>query len=230
MRRVEKKTDVSISRVTRSKAAAESAYDRMSRFYDLLAGSSERPFMEKGLRRLALRKGERVLEIGFGTGHGIVRMAKSVGSAGKVFGIDLSEAMRSIAAERARREGVDAWVELRRGDAAALPYPADGLDAVFMSFALELFDTPEIPTVLSECRRVLRPGGRIGIAAMQASEHPGIMLRLYEWAHTAFPSAVDCRPIHAGASLRQAGFRLLHSEEASMWGLPVAIVVGVKPE
>jgi ubiquinone/menaquinone biosynthesis C-methylase UbiE len=218
-----------VSRVTRSKAQAESAYDRMSRFYDLLAGDSERRFMEAGLRRLALREGERALEIGFGTGHAIVSMARSVGPGGCVYGIDISSAMRAVAEDRARREGVGVWVDLRQGDAASLPFPAGSLDAVFMSFTLELFDTPEIPAVLAECRRVLRPGGRIAVVAMLAMEHPGLMLRLYQWAHGAFPSAVDCRPIYPGDSLRRAGFHLRHSEKASMWGLPVEIVMGDKP-
>lgn len=218
-----------IARVTRSKAAAESAYDRMSRFYDRLAGGSERAFMEDGLRRLALRPGDRALEIGFGTGHAIVAMAKSVGPAGRVCGIDLSGAMLTLAEERTRREGVAERVELRRGDGAALPYAAGIMDAVFLSFTLELFDTPEIPVVLAECRRVLRPGGRIAVVAMSAAERPGLPLRLYLWAHKTFPAAVDCRPIFAGKSLEAAGFRLLHSVKENMWGLPVEIALGERP-
>jgi ubiquinone/menaquinone biosynthesis C-methylase UbiE len=218
-----------VSRVTRSKAEAESAYDRMSRFYDLLAGSSERPFTEKGLRRLALQEGESVLEIGYGTGSAIVAMAKAVGPSGRVFGIDLSGGMQQEATERARREGVEGLVDLRKGDAAALPFPAESMDAVFLSFTLELFDTPEMPAVLAECRRVLRLGGRIGVVAMQEKERSGVMLRLYKWAHARFPAAVDCRPIYAGDSLRRAGFRILHSEETSMWGLPVRVLLGEKP-
>jgi ubiquinone/menaquinone biosynthesis C-methylase UbiE len=225
----EKSQTGTVLRVTRSKAAAQSAYDRMSRFYDLLAGDSERPFMEKGLRRLALREGERALEIGYGTGHAIVSMARSVGPGGRVYGIDISGAMRAIAADRAHREGVGGWVALRQGDAAALPFPDGSMDAVFISFTLELFDTPEIPAVLAECRRVLRPGGRIAVVAMLAKERPGLMLRLYQWAHNAFPAAVDCRPIYPGESLRGAGFHLRHSETTSMWGLPVEVVMGDKP-
>ncbi|MFZ0532240.1 MAG: hypothetical protein WAM09_03595, partial [Anaerolineales bacterium] len=57
-----------ISRVERSKSAARRAYNRMSRIYDLLAGSSEAQFIHLGLDMLAVRAGETILEIGSGTG------------------------------------------------------------------------------------------------------------------------------------------------------------------
>jgi ubiquinone/menaquinone biosynthesis C-methylase UbiE len=218
----------SILRVTRSKAAAQAAYDRMSRFYDRLAGDSEWPFTEKGLRLLALRDGEKALEIGYGTGRAIVAMARAVGPGGRIFGIDISGGMQRAAAERVRREGVDGRTELRRGDATVLPYAAESMDAVFLSFTLELFDTPEIPTLLAECRRVLRPGGRIGVVAMREADPPGLMLRLYKSAHNLFPAMVDCRPIYARDALRQAGFRIRYAEETSMWGLPVDVLLGGK--
>ena len=76
----------SISPVTRSKAEAKASYNRLSRWYDLLAGSTEKKYRDIGLEVLAARSGERVLEIGYGTGHCILSLAEAVGPTGQVCG------------------------------------------------------------------------------------------------------------------------------------------------
>jgi ubiquinone/menaquinone biosynthesis C-methylase UbiE len=217
------------SRVLRPRAAAREAYNRLARWYDLLAGSSEARLRDRGVAALAVRAGESVIEVGFGTGQALVPLASAVGEQGHVYGIDISDRMVERAQARVEAAGLSAHVELVRGDAVKLPWPDAGFDAVFLSFTLELFDTPDIPIVLGECRRVLRPGGRLGTVAMASRKRAGLMLRLYRWAHRRFPFAVDCRPIAARALVELAGFAVKNSEESSTWGLPVDILVAVKP-
>ena len=219
-----------ISRVVRSKAEAKASYDRMSRWYDVLAGSTEKKFTDIGLQKLSTQEGEIVLEIGFGTGHGVVALAQSVGDSGKVYGMDISEGMFNIAQARARDAGLSKRVELRCGDAVNLPFAGSFFDAVFMSFTLELFDTPEIPTVLRECRRVLRGGGRIGVVALSKKGKASWVMRAYEWVHRKVPKYVDCRPIFVQEALEDAAFRAFDVAQGSMWGLPVEIVVAKKTE
>jgi ubiquinone/menaquinone biosynthesis C-methylase UbiE len=214
-----------ISRVPRTKQEAKATYDRLSRWYDLVEGWSEKPFIAEGLQRLQAQPGEVVLEIGFGTGHGLEALAQAVGDAGKVYGLDLSEGMLNVARSRIEKAGLADWVDLRLGDAVQLPFESDFFDAVFMSFVLELFDTPEIPLVLGECHRVLHVGGRIGIVSLSKEGDDGIAVRLYEWAHEQWPKVADCRPIYAQQALEEAGFEVVGVVVKSMWGLPVEIVV-----
>lgn len=210
-----------------SRQEAKANYDRLSKYYDLFA-RFERKYREAGLRKLNVGERETVLEVGFGTGHCILALAQAVGDWGRVYGIDISEGMCSVAQARVLKAGLWQRVSLQCGDAARLPFEASIFDAIFMSFALELFDAHEIPTVLGDCHRVLRDDGRICIVAMsQGSKHTN-MLGLYEFFHKRFPKYVDCRPIFASKTLEKAGFRIQDVVEMSMWGLPVEIVLAKK--
>jgi demethylmenaquinone methyltransferase/2-methoxy-6-polyprenyl-1,4-benzoquinol methylase len=221
--------DASISRVNRSKEAARASYNRLSRWYDVIAGSTEKKYRDWGLEKLAAQPGERILEIGFGTGHCLVALAKAVGPAGRVVGVDISDGMLAIARERLQAEGLSERVDLHLGDAASLDFiEAGSLDGVFMSFTLELFDNPEIPRVLQECHRILKYGGRLAIVSMTKTNPPGMAVRMYEWFHEKMPNYADCRPIFARQSIEQSRFAIQGVSLSSMWGLPVEIVLGKK--
>ena len=217
-----------ISPVRRSKKEARASYNKLSRWYDLLAGRYERKYRDAGLQELGVKEGDVVLEIGFGTGHCILTLARSVGNSGRVYGIDISDGMVDSARAKVKETGLSGRVELNVFDAVKLPFEANSFDAVFMSFTLELFDTPEIPIVLKECRRVLRSGGRICIVAMSKKGKDRLMMRLYEWLHNNFPSYVDCRPIFVEEALEDVGFQILKAKEVSMWGLSGEIVIANK--
>jgi len=212
--------------------AARAFYDRISGVYDALSDASEHESRERGLELLAPAEGERILEVGFGTGQALVPLAKSVGRAGAVSGIDISEGMAQVTRRRLEDAGLLDRVELRVGAAPPLPWPDSQFDAVTASFTMELFPDDVIPGLLAETRRVLRPGGRLSVVSMSVGPKGGkesALSHSYRWLHRHFPHIVDCRPIDAVAYIRDAGFDPQQVIEMAIWTLPVVVLVAVSP-
>jgi demethylmenaquinone methyltransferase/2-methoxy-6-polyprenyl-1,4-benzoquinol methylase len=156
-------------------------------------------------------------------------MVESVGEEGRVYGIDISSGMLEVSKRRLEEAGLLDRVKLYCQDALKMPYEDNKFDAVFMSFSLELFDTPEISKVLDKIERVLKPNGRLGVVGMSKEDGGSIILRVYEWTHKKFPKYADCRPIYIEQSIKNAGFEIEYKEKVKLVGLPVEIVIGVVP-
>lgn len=216
-----------VLRVRQTKDQTMWFYNKIAGFYDILSNRFEEPLRKKGIQMLNPKPGEHILEIGFGTGTSLIELAKSVQPNGKISGIDISEKMLEIAKKRAVESGLEDIVELTCGDAKTLPYEQESLDGIFMSFTLELFDTPDIIPVLNECRRVLKTGGRISVVSMSRFCPQRISTKIFEWIHRHFPRWFDCRPIFVKYALKDAGFEITESTLKNTWA-NVEIVRGVK--
>ena len=216
-----------ISRVFHTRGETRAFYNKIADYYDLLSEHSEAPVRAAALDVLEARAGERILEIGCGTGHSTAELGRFVGPAGRVFAFDLSERMLARTVDLATRREVATLVCPVSGDALQLPFRNACMDAVLLSFTLELFDTEEIPAVLAECRRVLKPEGRIAVAGMSKEGPGGLVVQVYEWSHRHFPNFIDCRPIFVGRALESAGFRLLKRQLMEIW-LPVEVVLAAR--
>ena len=104
------------------------------------------------------RAGERLVEVGPGTGFYALPVAERVAPQGTVLGLDLQQEMLDDLAGRAERRGV-ANLELTQGDATRLPYEDASVDGAFLVTVLG--EIPDQEAALRELRRVLRPGGRV---------------------------------------------------------------------
>jgi arsenite methyltransferase len=109
---------------------------------------------EATTRRLALKPGEQVIDIGCGPGFLCESMATDVGATGRVLGIELSEDLVRFATGRKSRP----WIDYRPGDATTLDVPTASFDAVVSTQVVEY--VPDADAALREMYRVLRPGGR----------------------------------------------------------------------
>ena len=213
--------------ILRVKGDIKATYAKLSKIYAILEGRFEKKLREKGLALLAIQKGETVLEIGFGTGYSLVEIVKSVGKRGEAYGIDLTPGMVKLAQRRLAKEKLIKRAELYEGDAREMPYENNQFDAVYMASTLELFDTPDIPIVLAEIKRVLKPNGRLGVISMPKEGYEdSIVLGFYEWIYRTFPKYASCMPIYIEESVRGAVFEIIKTGEIKLAKLfPMKIVV-----
>ncbi|HZA89751.1 MAG TPA: class I SAM-dependent methyltransferase [Solirubrobacterales bacterium] len=112
--------------------------------------------------------GERVLEIGPGTGYYTLDLAEWVGSQGEVEIFDIQQEMLGHTMERARERGVSN-VRATLGDARSLPYEDDSFDAVVLVTVLG--EIPDQDAALREINRVLKPGGRLVVGELFGDPH-----------------------------------------------------------
>jgi ubiquinone/menaquinone biosynthesis C-methylase UbiE len=116
--------------------------------------------IEWTINLLAIQPTDHVLEIGFGPGHGIQQVAR-LAAQGRVAGVDFSETMLQQASRRNAVAIAAGLVELRLGDASALPYPDDAIHKVFATNVVYFWKDPLAN--LQELRRVMKPGGRLAL-------------------------------------------------------------------
>jgi len=140
-------------------------FDRIAPFYDVMnkvmtAGLDGR--WRKATIRETVKPGDRVLDACCGTGD--LAVAARVAGAGEIVGVDFSERML----ERARRK--DPGLEWIQADVLALPFDDATFDAVVVGFGVR--NVEDLEAGIREFRRVLRPGGRLGILEITTPRGP----------------------------------------------------------
>jgi ubiquinone/menaquinone biosynthesis C-methylase UbiE len=152
----------------------------------VLVGPLFRPFAEELVARVALRRGDSVLDIACGTGI-VARVARErLGHDARIVGVDLAPAMLAVA------RAADQTIDWRQGDAASLPVDRDERFTVVTCHQGLQF-MPDKAAVLREMRRVLAPGGRVAVATWSSLQDLPGMVALDSVAERHVGSVVDSR-------------------------------------
>jgi len=167
------------------------------------------PYAEEVIAAAKLKPGAAVLDVACGPGTLALMVARE---AGKVHGIDFSQAMLDCFAGRIAADGHDN-IDIRHGDAQQLPYDDNAFDAAFSMFGLMFF--PDRSKGFSEIYRTLKPGGTIAVTSWAPVDQSPAMQMMFGAIRTMKPEipepqrAIDTleNPERFKQEMQQAGFK-----------------------
>src|SRR6187431_1933792 len=122
-------------------------------------------FGQRLVEVVGIEPGQRVLDVATGRGAVLFPAIERVGTTGEAIGVDLAEGMVKAANEESERRGWGSRV--RAMDAEQLDFPDAAFDRVLCGFGVMFF--PHLDQALGEFRRVLQPGGRLGVSTWQVN-------------------------------------------------------------
>lgn len=149
-------------------------FDRISRVYDLtnrvLTVGMDGRWRDFAARQVALRSGERALDLGCGTGDMAIAIARRSPPDTQVVGVDFSEGMLAVGREKLRRLGLSERIQLQQGDGQGLDFADGAFDVVCSAWVVR--NLSDILAGFREMRRVTRPGGRVVCLEMSHPYNP----------------------------------------------------------
>jgi phosphatidylethanolamine/phosphatidyl-N-methylethanolamine N-methyltransferase len=193
-------------------------YEKLASVYDFTFGPTLQAGRLQAIQRMGILSGDRVLEVGVGTGINASLYPRDCA----VTGIDLSSPMLEKARERVARKGI--WnVRLLEMDAADVKFADNTFDIVYAPYLISVVPDPVV--VAREMRRVCRPGGRIVILNHFRSPNP--LLASLERAispftvHIGFKSDLDLPAFLAQADLKPVSIEKVNVPR--IWSLVTCI-------
>ncbi len=214
----------------RTTARLQRFYGMAHRLYDVFMFESSQEIWEAVLALLRPAPGERLLDVGCGTGRLAIALADLVGEEGKVSAVDVSPAMLRQAGRQIARTPLASRIDLRLADIRTLPYPDGGFDGATASLVLELLNDEGVRSALRELRRVVRPGGRVVLASLAEEMPYGRTLAFYLVLRRILSLSALGRPLILRRLASDAGFVSRISMRRSLLRLPIDILICEVPK
>jgi demethylmenaquinone methyltransferase/2-methoxy-6-polyprenyl-1,4-benzoquinol methylase len=202
-------------------------FDAIAGRYDVLnhvlSGNLDRRWRRRAVRALALRGGDRVLDLCTGTADLAIAAHEGAPAPVRIVGVDFAGAMLGVGQTKLRRRHLAGPITLVRGDATAIPVAAGAVNALTIGFGIR--NVEDTAAACAEMFRVLAPGGRLAILEFANPSAPGFRT-LYRWysthvlprigrlvsrhqaAYEYLPASIEAfaTPAELVNFLRQAGF------------------------
>jgi len=200
-------------------------YNWIAPIYDLFGILMESKARQRAIDMAAIKNGEKILEVAFGTGLNFVEILKR-NPRGWVNGIDVSMKMLERARKRISKTGHKNYT-LYLGDGRHLPFEDGTFDILMTQYLLDILPVEDFTPILLEFRRVLKDGGRIVLVNMTKGER--WLNKIYEEIYKLKPPLLaGCRGVMAQPFLEEIGFKEFEREFVSQLGFPSEVVLGVK--
>jgi ubiquinone/menaquinone biosynthesis C-methylase UbiE len=200
-------------------------YDRLAPVYEIWARLTESRARRRVLELAAPGPAEDVLEVATGTGAQLVELARR-NPRGRTVGVEIAEGMLAKTRRRLADRGLPE-VEVLGADARELPFDDASFDLIVNSYMLDLLPRAEIPRVLAEFRRLLRPGGRLVMSNMTLGERR--VHRVWDALYArGIVLTANCRGVLAAPALAELGFTDIEREYSAQLGFPTEIVIARK--
>lgn len=204
-----------------SKTEVVKVYSQNAPVYDVWGVLTETKARRRALELAQIRDGESILEVAVGTGLTFQEILKA-NPHGYNTGIDLTPAILAKAQRRAAQSGLTNY-SLSRGDAYDLQYSDHQFDVLVNNYMFDLLPEEDFVTVLTEFKRVLKPGGRLVLINMTKGMH--FYQRFWETVYHFNPKWLGgCRGVLLSSALQTAGFEHIRRETVSQLGFPSEII------